>query len=473
MDEGAGQPLPMTAPCDTIASGYQCNPSLSRSWGQYSPYYLVPSDLPTRTPTGCKVSMVQLLSRHGARYPTTDKSLRYNETISKVQLGATNLTGIYEFLQGYTYNLGAEDLTPLGQQELVNAGIDFFYHYESLAIDDTPFIRAGDQDRVVASAKKWSEGFHKAKIRHDAYDDRAYPYNVVEISEADNMNNTLHHSLCTAFEVSNIGEVAQRTFGDTFLPSITARLKHDMNFPGLGDLDTLSLMDLCPFTTVADFDPFSSVSPSSNPLCALFGPSEWEQYDYFQTLGKYYRFGPGAPLGPTQGVGYVNELIARLTNTPAKDSTSVNHTLDANDATFPLGKSLYADFSHDNDMTAIFAALGLFDAVPELSTKKVMSVEEMGGYAASRSVPFGGRAVVEKLTCERPSKGEMVKEEEMVRVILNGGLWPLEACQADERGMCTLANFVESLSFAREGGKWDQCFTVERAPTIPVVAETA
>jgi hypothetical protein len=67
----------------------------------------------------------------------------------------------------------------------------------------------------------------------------------------------------------------------------------------------------------------------------------------------------GAPLGRVQGVGYVNELLARLTQAPVNDSTQTNTTLTANPATFPLDRTLYADFSHDNEMAAIYAAMGL------------------------------------------------------------------------------------------------------------------
>ena len=405
------------------------------------------------------MNFAQLLYRHGARYPTADKSARYNETITKITSGASNFTGPYAFLQNYDYDLGSDSLTALGQQELVNAGIDFFTRYEALSTSNTPFIRAGDLDRVVASARKWSEGFHKAKIASGRDKDAAYPYPILEISEDVDKNNTLHHGLCTAFEASTSGQEAQTTFGDTFLPDITGRLKADLQLPDLNNLDTLSLMDLCPFTIVAgrSFDPVARIAdPSKNPFCALFTSAEWEKYDYLQSLGKYYGYGPGAPLGPTQGVGFVNELIARLTDSAVQDRTTVNHTLDSDAATFPLGKGIYADFSHDNDMTAIFSAMGLFEGVPALTKHRVMDVEEMGGYAASRSVPFAGRVVVEKLACGDGGK------DEMVRFILNGRVWPFEGCGADERGLCRLERFVESLKFAREGGKWDECFDVEK-----------
>jgi hypothetical protein len=43
------------------------------------------------------------------------------------------------------------------------------------------------------------------------------------------------------------------------------------------------------------------------------------------------------PWGPSEGVGYVNELIARLTDSPVVDETSTNTTLDGNAETFPRG----------------------------------------------------------------------------------------------------------------------------------------
>jgi hypothetical protein len=66
-----------------------------------------------------------------------------------------------------------------------------------------------------------------------------------------------------------------------------------------------------------------------------------------QTLNKYYGYSHGNPLGPTQGVGFTNELIARLTSQPVNDHTTTNTTLDTSNTTFPLNRKLYADFSHD------------------------------------------------------------------------------------------------------------------------------
>jgi len=408
----------------------------------------VPSEIPSATPAGCDITFAQVLSRHGGRVPTSGKSVLYAETINRIQRSALNFSGIYAFFTNYTYTLGADQLTAFGEQQMVNSGTDFFARYSGgadLASTAIPFLRVSGQQRVIVSAQKFSQGFHEAKVAAGDSKDAQYPYDVVVISEAAGSNNTLNHGLCANFEVSNTSSIVQNAFASSFVPAISSRLNSGLPNANLTDHDTINLMDLCPFETVA--------SPLGMPsqFCALFTQDEWKQYDYYQTLGKYYGYGPGSPLGPTQGVGYVNELIARLTGKAVVDHTSSNSTLDGDPTTFPLGRNLYADFGHDNDMTAIFAALGLYNSTPPLSATDLMTVEEMKGYSAAWTVPFAARAVFEKMACSGV-------EDEMVRVIVNGRVLPLEMCGSDALGRCRLSKFIESLGFAKGGGLWDQCF---------------
>lgn len=75
--------------------------------------------------------------------------------------------------------------------------------------------------------------------------------------------------------------------------------------------------------------------------------------------------GFGSPVARAQGIGYVQELVARLTHTPISvHNSSTNATLNDNPATFPLGQSLYVDATHDtvllNGSSSYFqASLGL------------------------------------------------------------------------------------------------------------------
>ncbi|ROW04522.1 hypothetical protein VMCG_04990 [Cytospora schulzeri] len=434
--------------CNTVATGFQCSPEISHYWGPYSPYFSVPSEIDNSIPEQCTLTFVQILSRHGARDPTASKGQVYNETIRRIQGSATSYGAGYGFIRDYAYALGADELTRFGQQELVNSGVKFYGRYAALARtmeESAPFVRASGQDRVVESARNWTQGFHQARLADDDDDhngsgDASYPYPIVTISEDEGSNNTLNHDLCTAFEEgpdSEIGNNAQGIWMDVFLRNITARLGRNLPGANISATDTVYLMDLCPFNTVADpttGGTAAAVGGKLSDFCGLFTADEWRGYDYLQSLGKWYQYGAGNPLGPTQGVGFTNELVARLTGRPVEDATSTNRTLDGDPATFPLGRGLYADFSHDNTMTAIFAALGLYNGTAPLSntTREEAAGREAGGYSASWTVPFAARMYVEKMTCG--GGGGDGDGEELVRVLVNDRVIPLQNCGADELG---------------------------------------
>ena len=68
------------------------------------------------------------------------------------------------------------------------------------------------------------------------------------------------------------------------------------------------------------------------------------------TFVGYHRYGSafGSPVARVQGIGYIQELVARLTHTPIKiHNSSTNSTLDDNPITFPLDQSLYVDATHE------------------------------------------------------------------------------------------------------------------------------
>lgn len=140
-----------------------------------------------------------------------------------------------------------------------------------------------------------------------------------------------------------------------------------------------------------------------------------------------------------------------MTSQPVDDHTSTNSTLDSSNVTFPLGHKLYADFSHDNDMTAIFSAMGLYNNTAPLPNNTIVEAEDAGGYSAAWTAPFASRAYFEKLQC----RGE---PEELVRVIVNDRVQDLKQCGGDRLGRCKLSAFVKSLGFARSGGLWNQCY---------------
>lgn len=437
--------------CDSVYHGFRCQPEISHFWGQYSPYFSVPSEISPDIPEQCEITFAQVLSRHGARDPTASKTEAYAALIDKIHTNVKEFSGPYAFLNDYEYTLGADQLTTFGEQELMNSGVQFYERYHELARHVTPFVRSSGEDRVVESALNWTQGFRAAKANDKGaqHGSSAYPTVDVVIPEADyGVNNTLNHALCTEFEngtYSEVGDAAEGVWAKIFAQPIRAQLNHDLPGARLTVEETIYLMDLCPFNTVAS--PIGEISP----FCHLFAKEEWHQYNYYETLDKWYGYSYGNPLGPAQGIGFANELIARMTDQPVNVVGSINATLDNDSGSFPLGRNLYADFSHDNDMTAIFAALGLYNGTADLSNTTVVEASDAHGYSAAWTVPFAARAYFEKLRCRG-------KREELVRVVINDRVLPLEQCGGDELGRCTLSAFVDSLGFAASGGNWNQCF---------------
>lgn len=395
------------------------------------------------------------------------------------KVSSSSYAGKYAFLKDFEYTLGADQLTEFGQAEMYDSGVKFYKRYSSILKKYPPFVRASGEQRVIDSADYFTSGFNTAKSP-------STPSIAVDvtISEDDGSNNTLSHNLCTNFENSETGHDAQATWSNIFVPPIQERLNKNLPGANLSIIQTIYMMDLCPFETLIDAN-----ETSLSPFCKLFTVDEFEQYSYYETLDKYYGHGSGSALGPTQGVGWVNELIARLTNSPVIDHTSVNHTLDDSNVTFPLGRRAYADFSHDNDMAQIYSALGLFNVSKSepalLSNTSITSPAQADGFWAAWLVPYGARLYVEGLNCPasgsknpksthpRSSSYSSTKSHPTtnttsnpndithVRLIINDRVMPLHeqitGCGQDSHGRCQIDTFLNSLAFAKSGGLWDQC----------------
>ncbi|KAI2624224.1 phosphoglycerate mutase-like protein [Hypoxylon sp. NC1633] len=436
-----------TPSCTGFTRDRHCRKEIAHSWGQYTSSFSVPSEISPSVPENCEVTFAQLLSRHGARYPTAHKSLAYGAIVDRIHDNVKDYGNHFKFIKDYKYTLGADQLTRYGENQMINAGLLFYERYKQLASSHLPFIRASGQNRVVVSAKNWTQGFHTARQADiDADPSDPYPYDILVIPEGTNFNNSLSPDLCPAFEEERYAvQDEQVTWREKFVSPIAERLNENLPGANLSDQEAIYMMDMCPFVTV------TNDRGKLSEFCYLYTVEEWHNYNYYQSLGKWYGYGNGNPLGPTQGVGFVNELLARLTGEPVIDHTTTNSTLDGSKSTFPLNHHLYADFSHDNDMMDIFAALGLYNLTDPLPSGRRVGPHETFGFSASWVVPFASRLYVEKMTCG----GE---EEEFVRILVNDRVIPLQNCGADELGLCTLGRFVESQSFARNGGHWDMCF---------------
>ncbi|KAI5292063.1 hypothetical protein KEM52_006645 [Ascosphaera acerosa] len=372
------------------------------------------------------------------------KGKKYAELISRIQNETEpgKYGDGYEFLEDYAYSLKTDILVDLGRQQLYESGISFYDRYQGLAERDIPFVRASVSPRVVESAEHFLQGYNvKSKIGGGK---PAKTTVDVVMYEDPGMNTTLELGSCPAFEKHPDQQTWIEPYEAQHFNGTLERLRSNLPGAQLQLADVVSLMELCALVTVSESD-----GKTLAPFCALFTDQEWKAYDYLFTLQKYYEYGAGNSLASSNGVGWVNEMIARLTNQSLKDETNTNHTLDDDPRTFPLGRPLYADFSHDNIMMTIYAALGVTG--PALSTDRVESPAAIDYYTTSRLVPFAGRLIVEKLRCDCDDK-------EYVRVLLNDRIVATNGCAVDYLGRCELSAFLRGLDWARTGGNWSECY---------------
>ncbi|KAH0840375.1 histidine phosphatase superfamily [Lanmaoa asiatica] len=404
---------------------------LQQSWAQYSPWFPAATYLPP--PAGCEVVQLQ---RHGARYPEKAAAKAMRKSLEKLKRAKKFKDPKLAFVNQYEYALGIDDLVPFGAAQSFDAGQDHFVRYAGLVNEEMlPFIRVSESGRVIDSARNWTTGFaHASKQRY-------VPEVSVIVSQS--TNDTLDNKMCPQVGTSN---QATKAWASVFTPAIADRMNAAAPGAKLKKTDVVNLMSLCPFDTVAHEAP--------SQWCDLFTPEEWASYEYYGDLVDYYGNGYGQKLGRVQGVGYVNELLARLTGRPVRDETQTNHTLDGSPITFPLDRTFYVDFSHDNQMISIYSALGLFVQPHDLS---LAGLEKGRTWKDSRLVPFSGRMITEKLACH----GRVVENRgEYVRVLVNDAIQPLTFCGASGNGLCTLTDFVESQHYARKNGEgdWALCF---------------
>ncbi|KDN33836.1 hypothetical protein RSAG8_13076, partial [Rhizoctonia solani AG-8 WAC10335] len=388
---------------------YQLDSELINHLGPYGPRHAVPSKISPETPKGCGVSMISILQRHGARYPTGDgEGARIDAALGKLS-NVTNVTDpSLEFVLDFKYPYIADQLVLLGQKQMYVSGQIIARKYASLG--PRTFVRSSKEERIAESAGWWEQGFKGASFDVPVSE---LPYPAVAMPVSDKFNNTLDVQTCPAARALNPprGDITSAEWLATFAPPITQRLNDRLPGANLTDRDVFSLMNLCGFDSAAkNGTAIESITPRLKQLILL---------------QKYWSKSYGSVYARSLGAGWVNELLSRLTGQPVQDSTSTNSTLDSNYETFPIGPSapkIFADFSSDNNIATILSSLGILrDSVPLPSTGPIPPSEGQQ-FVVSKMVPFGGLTLVEKISCSGPKL-----QGDYVRIIINDAVISLDS----------------------------------------------
>lgn len=239
--------------------------------------------------------------------------------------------------------------------------------------------------------------------------------------------------------------------------------------------DVYNIQMLCPYETVAfGFSHF----------CDLFTAEEWKGFEYSIDLAfagengntqmgtSHLTAAFQSPTGRAVGMGWVNELIARLTGIQPNSSliTNENSTLDDSPATFPLNQTLYLDFTHDTNIMDIITALGLTQFSQFLPPTGPPQNQQL---IVSHLEPFAARLVLEKIQCSVPIPENRTGTAEgnsttYMHLLLNQRTVPLglsyQACGNRSDGWCEYDAFMSTLQTLNEAANFTYACYGEYGP---------
>jgi hypothetical protein len=428
-------------------TGNTNNSNIFQLHGQLSHYFPNPDGFGVNEhplPPGSNVTYLYMLSRHGSRYPTTGSGApNLGQKIANAT-GKFNATGNMSFLNTWTYKLGAEILVPVGKQELFDSGTLHYYQYGHLYPNNGSKIiaRSTTQDRMTQSAEYFLAGFFGLDWTKNA---------TLELIIEQNLFN---NSLAGYFQCNNSnlgvsagGTNASSTWAAIYLADATKRIQSQIT-GGLNwtVADTYNAQSLCAYETVA-------LGYSS--WCGLFTYAEWQGYEYSVDLSFAGNNAFQSPTGRAVGVGWVQELLARLQHHTINGPTAqVNYTLDGMTSTFPTNQALNFDFSHDTNIMAILTAFGLTQFAQFLPSDRIVPHD----LVVSHMEPFGARLDIEVIDAPRPVSANRTSTSDAyssasgnptqyIHFILNQRTIPLgksfPACGSRTDGWCELGTFLQ------------------------------
>ncbi|KAJ9142219.1 Acid phosphatase [Pleurostoma richardsiae] len=426
--------------------------SIFQMMGYLSPYSPAPGfgvdEWPL--PEGAEIVQVQMLSRHGSRYPTEGTNVEaFGKRIVEAS-GEFKAKGALEFLNGWEYQMGSNILVPNGRMELFNSGILHSYNYGSLYNTNSKIIvRTTTQDRMLKSAEYFLAGFFGLEWTRNA--------TIEVIIEHDGFNNSLAGSKnCPNADKEDAGTKANQIWYRTYLQNATERLKDMVEGYEWTVEDTYAAQNLCPYETVAyGFSRF----------CDLFTYEEWIGFSYSIDLAFSGNNGFQSQTARAVGLGWQQEFIARLKNhTLGYSGSQINVTLDSSTETFPLNQSLYFDFSHDTNIVSALTAMGLTQFADPLPADKYPGRHD---FTVSHVVPFGARLDVEVVRTPKPLAADRSGyaaeggETRYVHFVLNQRTLPLgrsfPECDASRvDGWCELETFLRVQERMPELAKYEE-----------------
>ncbi|CDK25594.1 unnamed protein product [Kuraishia capsulata CBS 1993] len=367
-------------------------------------------------PFGCEVTQVQILMRHGERFPTIGAGKELCSLYKKLtSADISEYKGPLGFVKDWKYAFPEKDLEMestvgvyAGLKRCHLEGERFNQKYGHLwgGKAKLPVFAAG-QTRVVDSAKAFIRGF--------VGESRLFKAQVVVIPENSEQGaNTLTSRAACVNADDSANEDYIARFDTSYLEREARRLNSLSPGYDLSAEDVASLVRSCAFEL--------NVQGNSS-ICGVLSSDVYAGFSYQRDLYLYYNKGPGYNMSNALGSLFVNASIALLNQKDGVNSDGING----------YEQKIFMSFSHDTDIISIASAFGLYEGQDSLPVDRI---EFQRSFKVSDLVPMAGHLVLERLMCGK---------NEYVRIIMNESVYPLPWCQTGPGFSCPLELFTEHL----------------------------
>ncbi|AJP86672.1 CIC_collapsed_G0002820.mRNA.1.CDS.1 [Saccharomyces cerevisiae] len=382
--------------------------------GGAGPYFSFPGDygISRDLPEGCEMKQLQMLARHGERYPTYSKGATIMKTWYKLSNYTRQFNGSLSFLNDdYEFFIRDDDdlemettfansdnvLNPYtGEMDAKRHAREFLAQYGYMFENQTSFpIFAASSERVHDTAQYFIDGLGDQ-----------FNISLQTVSEAMSAGaNTLSAgNACPGWDEDANDDILDK-YDTTYLDDIAKRLNKENKGLNLTSKDANTLFAWCAYELNAR---------GYSDVCDIFTEDELVRYSYGQDLVSFYQDGPGYDMIRSVGANLFNATLKLLKQSETQDL------------------KVWLSFTHDTDILNYLTTAGIIDDKNNLTAEYVPFMGNT--FHKSWYVPQGARVYTEKFQCSNDT---------YVRYVINDAVVPIETCSTGPGFSCEINDFYD------------------------------
>ncbi|XP_031554407.1 multiple inositol polyphosphate phosphatase 1-like [Actinia tenebrosa] len=406
----------------TVLVFHVANTEPELSYSSKTPYH--PGDLNNVSePSGCTAVQLNMVLRHGSRYPCTDYTLAIVDLLKKInQLHESkpykynNLTLPWNLSHEYDIAGNCEQ-SDAGNQEIYELAKRFKKKYPRLFVQKYwnkfyTFVTSGTP-RTAKSASTFGYGLFEGKGTLGL--NKYQPIGIIFSGLKDKDKVLRYYDTCSRYkrEIKDGNGLEEwQKFGlsdpmKTVIKNIEGRLQ----LKGKIELSAESVQKL--FWLCA----FATMNQENRDWCSVFTKDDLEVLAYYDDINQYYRH------------SYGNEISYR-TNCPLL--ADITHSLKAfvtQNQSYPYG---IFRFTHIGTMTALQSILGMYNDSVQLKANNFAEQRDRT-FRISRNVPMSANMAFVLYKCEK-------KPNHMVQLLINERPAVLPCC--GNGSLCSFQTFL-------------------------------